>query len=83
MWFGNLKDLVNSKFIYVSSALMSVDKTSKLNLVLNILEEGEELQMELETQSIMLGISKRILEEGKQDWQPHLGKLQGSTSSFS
>jgi hypothetical protein len=43
-----LRDLVKIKCIPISSALISTDKISKINLNPNTLEEGEEIIMDIE-----------------------------------
>lgn len=49
MQFGNIRDLVNSKFTSISSALESDEKATKINLVPSTPEEQENSLMELET----------------------------------
>lgn len=48
MHFGHLRDLVNAKFLPISSALLSAEKETKLNSLPNTLDDGEELLMEFE-----------------------------------
>jgi regulator of RNase E activity RraB len=59
---------VKIKYSPISSALFSVDKLSKINLNLNIVDEGEESLMKLELQCKTIVEAKILWEEGKITW---------------
>lgn len=79
--FGELGDLVMSKHISISSALVDVEKLDKMNINPSTLDEGEECLVKLESLNKTLTRAKGIWDDGKLAWEAILKELQGAPSS--
>lgn len=79
--YAQLGNLVMSKHITISHALMEAEKIEKMNVTPSTLEEGEECLVKIESLHKTLSREKCVWDDGRPSWEVILKELQGAPNS--